>query len=358
VVLFFRSFFVLAFAGVILAGCGGGSSSSSPSAPTIPNAAASNTAASSNGSTKASASDVYSYSVLKAGALPAPFDNSSGYVPKRATALTLKQIDPLPQHYFLRTSASSSDKRAADGYVSTTDYGGTQGWFIDNVGNGSVWAATSAQNAAQGLYLPYTTSPQFPGNFLYAPTTKGPQQNCIESVVDYSNTSVGMTYAFVIADWCQADSQHHPRYYAIAMDSNFFNNYVRTYTNGNGLPEFEQEVWYQNGQWYQLLYNNLTAQYDNIYATSGVVDSTVVNRGWSVFETHYNAGINCPTFTTAIGVSGLRYFDGASWQMLGFGTTTPQTPTAGQNQCFNSADPPYYYQVANTSDWGWTTYTY
>ena len=87
----------------------------------------------------------------------------------------------------------------------------------------------------------YVSFPNDQWYLLYAPTMKPPDFGCFEVGVQYDNVDYfpNTQARLMKADWCQRATQdsngqwHTSRSY-VTIDDNFFQNYVRVFTNGNG----------------------------------------------------------------------------------------------------------------------------
>ena len=293
-----------------------------------------------------------------------PYDPvTSGYEPPKVDLHPrLVSSDPMFEKHLTAVShlmvAASRRKRIAQRVhpldtVSSQDSSGQGGYYIVHgsaAGDGDIWAAHDAisPSAASNVNLP---SPTGWGNYLYAPTTHGPNGNCLESVTDYfNNDGTGTYYVFMIWNFCQSQNGYAQEV-QIPMDSNFFNNYVRTYSNGDGRPEYQEEVYRDsNGTWHQLLYNNLLQRYDDVWQAPGTNTSNNQD-GWSIFETHFGSGVTCPAIPT-IGMSGLRLRVNGVWGYVS--TSTSYSYTSTPADCFSSAAPPYYTLNYYSPDFAWT----
>ena len=302
-------------------------------------------------------------------AFPAPYDPvKSGYVPPKVDLHpTAIMHDPMLQvHLDAVTRGSSLAKGISStarvsqplDVVSVDDSGGQAGYYIYGVpgaGNGDIWAAMDAvtPNEYYNVYLPSPNTTY--GNYLYAPTTHGPNGNCIETVTDYfDNTGSGGTtyYDVMVWNFCQAQNGQ-PQQKLFPMDQNFFNTYVETYTNGDGRPEYISQVYVDaDHTWHQLLYDNVTKVYDDIDDLSGSATNNG-DMGWSLFETHFSAGTTCPSIPT-IGMSGLRVQVNGTWNYLSNNPTIAYPGSSQNMDCFNPANPPFYEMNYYSPDYAWT----
>jgi hypothetical protein len=208
-----------------------------------------------------------------------------------------------------------------------------------------------AMTASTSILMP--TPPQGGVNQLYAPTTHGPMGNCLEASTDYFNgygTAGSTVSELQIWDFCKGGWGG-----AVPMDSTFFSNYVRVYSNGNGMPEYLLELAEgTDAKWHAYIYNNNNQYWDDVYdsAPNGTVPSQY-QGGWSAFETYYGvAGEQCPSAGT-IGESGLRLHYSTGW---GYASAAPYGVLNG-GSCFSTSGvtSPYYSLSATpSSDMAWT----
>jgi hypothetical protein len=253
-------------------------------------------------------------------------------------------------------------------YVSDQDAGGQVGLKItaSSSNQGSVWTANGLYDAISG---PEDSSPNYvdmldpSGNgigVLFAPTTKSLNEGCIEYGTQYDSEGPGVpdpTEArFFFVDWCSYNPATQAlTFYYTAIDSNFWSTYVRTYSNGDGYPQYVAEALKYNNVWYMLLYNNNTQQYVTLSPTLSGTDqgSGAGNGGWSLFETHYNAGVQCANLPT-LSVSGVRVMtNDGTWGYAGSSGFGPVAAPGQTPECFQYQSTPYYDVRYNSSDEGW-----
>jgi hypothetical protein len=253
--------------------------------------------------------------------------------------------------------------RPAD-LVYTDDGGGQEGYTVNggaNAGNGDFYAAHEALSAANVIMA--TPSPDDPMQFeaAYAPTTHGPNGNCLELSTMYTtglSTPLGTTDARLgVWDFCNNGGKWVG---AIEMDQNFFNSYVETYTNGNGTPEFIVEsVLGTDNAWHFLIYDPYNSTwYDKYDTTPGETASFNGGQGWSMFETHYAMG-DCSDIP-ATSMSGLRYYVNNTWVYASMTSTFTYPNPADNTSCFDNSDgteSPYYEMWFPPADWGWFSET-
>lgn len=357
-----RAAAALTLSGAILAACNGGSDS--PSNASLPSM--SRGGVQPNGERRP-AGLVGPVTIGSGDLFPAPYDPvTSGYVPRRVNLHpTFINNDPMFERHLQAVLAHSKlirDRATGhvrpDDTVSADDTGGQGGYYLGLSGavqgDGSIWAAQDAiaPDAAYNVSLPGPND-SF-GNYLYAPTTHGANGNCMETVTEYSDTDgTGTQYNLMIWNFCQSQNGAAQEV-QIPMNTDFFDDYVEIYANGDQRPQYSEEVYVDSsGSWHQLLYNNLLKKYDDVYDLSGTSD--VNNKeGWSLFETHFSSGITCPALPT-IGMSGLRTRINGVWEYV---TESPNV-SFGMSQsqdCFNSSAPPYYTINPYAPDYAWTEY--
>ncbi len=311
------------------------------------------------------------HAVGHGGEVPAPIDpDHAPYAPRRvhlrevsAPALTAAQREAQLAKLFEAGRHSMS--------VVNEVKGGGQGGFYWNWGqfsnDGNVWVAQDAvppDPNGNAIRLPSPVncndaSDIYCGNYLYAPTIHGSNGNCLEVMSDYQNTqnSLGYTnYYLMIQDWCY---QSHPGTafaHTIPLDSNFFDNYVRVYSNADGRPQYIAEVAKDSANvWHFYLYNNLLQRYDDIYQSSGVSAESSGN-GWSIIELRFGndasfvQNLPCPSLPN-VGASGVRLHSSSGWQLINGGSLQPVLGS-GTNDCFgfNSTNPPDYYILYPTQN--------
>ena len=173
-------------------------------------------------------------------------------------------------------------------------------------------------------------------------------------------------YSLMITNFCYAlnDANEFIQY---PMTTDFFDDYVRVYSNGDGRAQYCIEVVQESdGAWHVLIYNNLLQKYDDLIDFTG---STQINdgAGWTMFETHFaynevSPSVGCPPIPN-IGSSGVRVRVQGLWEELGGGA---QFQTRGNPaQCFSDdlTTPDYYagrYPAVepdgNSSDMDWYVY--
>jgi hypothetical protein len=249
-----------------------------------------------------------------------------------------------------------------DDLVYSDDGGGQEGYTVNGgsgAGNGDFYAA---HQALTGVVL-YTPEPGDSQQFqaVYTPTTHGPNGNCLEISTMYTtglSTPIGTTDSRVgVFNFCDNGGTWEG---AIEMDQNFFNSYVRVFTNGNGTQEYIAEsVLGTDNAWHFLLYNVSTATWEDRYDTAaGVSTSFNGGQGWSMFETHYSVGACSPIPPTSM--SGLRYYVNSNWVYASMSTTfTYPNPYSGTS-CFDNSDDsgaPFYEMWFPPADWGWNSST-
>ncbi len=236
------------------------------------------------------------------------------------------------------------------------DQGGQSGYSIapgSQSGLGDVYVAQVIDSNIS-LNNPTPGDPQ--QDDLFSPTTHGPNGNCLEVVTDYSNgyTWTGTTHnQIMFYDFCANGGQGA---YVGAIPSSNFGNYVTTYSNGNGLPEYVAETTLEPDNSYHLLIANwVNNTWDDYYASAPGARATYNNgQGWSMMETHYPGG-TCSNVPGTTGVSGLRlHYSNTphqNWQLANGGNTSQ----FGYGYCFMPDDTqtPWYRLYFIPTDWGW-----
>ena len=302
--------------------------------------------------------------------MPAPFTDKAhdGYLPAKAQ-MHFVNMPAVPIQ--ARAAWINSMSRQRSGihtmsYVDAQDSGGQAGYYWNmgqEPGSGTFWIAQDAvPPIAQDnpVILPAPGPCQYSGcaNYLYAPTTHGTFA-CWEITSAYNDNAnnPGFTnYYLLMYDWCGDHDSDPTQFYSIPMDSNFFDTYVRTYSNADHRPQYVVEVIkYSDASWHVLLYNNLSQQYVDVtpWTAYGSADGGGVN-GWTMFETHYNYHVQMPYTTECpsepnIGASGLRFYTGSQWTYLGGYASlqvrgNPQQAN-GVPQCFEQNDSQNLYIV-------------
>lgn len=288
--------------------------------------------------------------ILTTGSLPDAFSSLfiDGYSPQHVKLQTvampaIPQVvrDKLLSHFSTSTRLSRS-------IVNSSDSGGQGGYYwlpSTSLGDGSVWVAQDAVPPVQNGNAVFLPAPNpcnagtSCGNWLYAPTTHGSNGNCLEvsSAYNDNSTNPGFTsYYLLLTDFCYQQDGHN-EFVQIPMDSNFFDNYVRIYSNGDGRPEYCVELQKDGATWRVLLYNNLLQQYDDVYDAVGLGTNNGQD-GWSIYETHFNFNVQpgytmpCPSLPN-IGASGVRINPGGIWQKIG---GAAQQRVSYPNDCFSS----------------------
>jgi len=243
-----------------------------------------------------------------------------------------------------------------DNTVTTQDAGGQAGYALGAGSNGGVGDIYVAMGALNNVSL--NNPPAGGYNLLYAPTTHGPNGNCLELSTDYYNgfSTPGSTVAQLqVWDFCANGWAG-----AVPMDSNFFNTYVRVYSNGNGEPEYVAELAEgTDSAWHAYIYNNNNGDWDDIYDSQPGQTTTVLGSvGWSIFETHYAIG-TCSSLPT-VTESGLRLHYSNTSHVDWDYASVDVTSHGGDGQCFadQGTTVPYYsYSDSESNDMDWTVTT-
>lgn len=250
--------------------------------------------------------------------------------------------------------------RTTRSYTHVDDAGGQSGYTINGGSGAGVGDIYVAHQALTNVALnPVPSGDPYPGQSIFAPTTHGPNGNCMEVVTDYYNgygLPAGVSSAQVLLfNFCDRGGRYEG---AVPMDQTFFNKYVRTFSNGNGQPEYVAEI--EQGSdtaWHLLLYNVSANTWDD-YSDSapGAIANYNGGQGWSMFETHVSTG-PC-SFMPSTGISGLRlHFSNVPHQDWQYATGSR---TFGWGDCFQpDGTSSYWYSINfSSSDWGWQSGTF
>ena len=190
---------------------------------------------------------------------------------------------------FAGDNAARNSENTAD-----ADGGGQSGFIINPgspAGDGGIYVAMTAYDDAW-----VTTPTDGYYNAVNAPTTHGPNGNCIETVTNYYNgfTTPGTTVDLVqFYDFC-ANGGQGAFAGAIPMDADFVRDYVRVYADSaRPLPRYISVVEYSaaDKRYHNYLYNASLQQYVDFYdSPAGATTNANGSEGWSIYETHYNGG--------------------------------------------------------------------
>jgi hypothetical protein len=216
--------------------------------------------------------------------------------------------------------------------VQTSDHGGQAGTVINPSQN--YWGIYANQSVSSLMRVNA-------GDYLYAPTMKGPYQDCLEITTIYTHDAP----AVGTWDFCASPGQFHN---AKTVTTDFVNAYVRDL--GNGQPQYTAEsVWSGTDQaWHALIFNYTASEWEDMYADSGN-GSINGGEGWSIFETHY---FNAPETCTPI----VNVRSNNIQIINGDGNPELVTYNNGGSQfeygdCFNTSDPYVLTQVSLTYAW-------
>jgi hypothetical protein len=253
--------------------------------------------------------------IARVGVLPRPFDERSMKARREAMPITAAQlagfphINPIIKH----TVTSRSPQNTGD-----QDNGGQSGYIIapgNLSGDGSIYIAMTAYDDAW-----ITTPTDGYYNTVNAPTSHGPNGDCIETVTNYYNgfgtpgTTVDQVQFY---DFC-ANNGQGAFVGAIPIDANFVRDYVRTYADDNHqLPRYVSAVIHSalDNRWHAYLYDASLMQYVDYYDSPIGANTTVLgSEGWSIFETHYNGG-PCSTLPDT-SEEGIQVRTSSGWQTL------------------------------------------
>jgi hypothetical protein len=287
---------------------------------------------------------VSGFRIERFGALPVPFDERFARPIRRALPITAAQLGGFTHINPITTQPGPASRRVQN--TSDADNGGQSGYIIapgSASGDGSIYVAMTAYDDAW-----ITTPTDGPFNSVNAPTSHGPNGNCIEIVTNYYNgfgtpgTTVDQVQFY---DFC-ANNGHGAFVGAIPIDADFIRDYVRMYADDpRGLPRYVSAVIHYagDGRWHAYLYDASLMQYVDYYdSSSGASTTELGGEGWSIFETHYNGGA-CGTLPDA-SVTGVNVRTSAGWQPL----EEAQVFSYMWGTCFTPPlSDPYYLPVFN-----------
>lgn len=326
-----------------------------------------------------------------------PWTRLSGYTPAKVGGM-IEGNPSLPQDSRALPNFLSSRKntgvRTPDGEVSSKDGGGDAELLIPAATTTGIWDAISVYEAAGAG----TLSPQYVdfsttyNHLLYAPTTLPPNNGCIEFGIQYDNVGTLQQAFFYAADWCngavpytnsKGQQVYKPTMYRTPITDQFYQTYVRVFSNGDGDPEMQVEEKLElDGNWHLLAFDEdppCTSaqcvdphgqQYVQLYQTPNSTnyappyvpsEGYPAGEGWNIFETHYNLdgnGSDCPSLPR-ISASGLRsqYGLGSSiWQYTPVSQLFEPTQSDGTLGCFDTSVPANLfstYDALYNSDVGW-----
>jgi hypothetical protein len=278
--------------------------------------------------------------------LPRPFDERFMQATRAALPIGPAQLARLP-HFNPRVTAATSEARSPQN-TGDADNGGQSGYIIapgTAGGDGGIYVAMTAYN---DVWVTTPTDGSY--NTIYAPTTHGPNGNCIETVTNYYNGfgTPGTTVDQIeFYDFC-ANSGQGGFVGALPMDANFVRDYVRTYADAaDPMPRYVSAVIHlaSDNRWHAYLYNASLMKYVDYYASAAGQSTTELGaEGWSIFETHYNGGA-CSTLPDT-SESSLQIHTSSGWQLLGGAAVSSYV----WGTCFSAPlSVPYYLPAFSTS---------
>jgi hypothetical protein len=242
-------------------------------------------------------------SVPGAGSAPAPVTTTSSSpddpidataaaaAPSVAVAAASAAVTA-PKDFFVRRGVASGSN--TEGIVTSAfshqDAGITSG---DTSGS-----PVTGVRAFHAVYDPATIDLQPSGGlvqYLYAPTTKGPNGDCLEFGTAYTSSGGGTSADFYVFDFCTGGFE-----LSVPIDATFMSAYTRA---RNGFTVYNAETIQAGSAWYALLYNYARRRWERVYATTG----TAGNNAWSLFEFYFNPG-PCPQLPT-FAAQNIRFFD-------------------------------------------------
>ncbi|MBD5656700.1 MAG: hypothetical protein IAI50_16195 [Candidatus Eremiobacteraeota bacterium] len=245
------------------------------------------------------------------------------------------------------------------------NYGSGEAGFVysPTSGDGSFWdAITVYESGTTATSLPNATDAtgQNP-SAIYADFLSGPGNNCLSIDLIYSKglfanssgafSSSTLDQRLAVFDSCLNGGQGEWGS-GMQISATFLQNYVYTYSNGNGRPQaIVQTSHFADGSWHALIYNVQTQQYDDLYPNAPANESTgggTNQPGAALFFAMLPNATTCPQ-QDQLGESGLRTTV-AGGTDNGFGEIDA-LPTSqvlfnnGGGPCFPTAagfSPPYY----------------
>ncbi|MGP6159474.1 MAG: hypothetical protein ACLPYS_18525 [Vulcanimicrobiaceae bacterium] len=254
-----------------------------------------------------------------------------------------------PERTYAATGQLDAAQRATTSYHLNDD-GGQAG--INLTPPTSYVALTATHDIftpGTALQLPLPPAGETEGNYLYAPTTKGANDACLEigtSYYRYPGSASTAAYIYFY-DFCGGAGA------TVNVDSTFLGNYVTGATPTRNA-HYQLEILRVNSTspetWLGRLYNVKTHVWDTVYTTQGDFNGWA-GRGWTMYETHYftpaSSPVQCPQGLPSIGASFVRmtmanggkvYFDNTN--------SSVYTPSAGETSygawgsCFNTTPGP------------------
>jgi hypothetical protein len=287
---------------------------------------------------------------------PAPFDERSMHALAGSLPITAAQLRGVP-HLSPSVTLSRASSRAPENSASDDD-GGQSGYIVtpgSGAGDGSIYVAMTAYDDAW-----VTTPTNGSYNTVNAPTTHGPNGNCIETVTNYYNgfgtpgTTVDQVQFY---DFC-ANGGQGGFVGALPMNAQFVRDYVRTYADPvDPLPRYISSVVHSavDDRWHAYLYDATLGQYVDYYDSAVGANSQVQGgEGWSIFETHYYSGA-CSTLPD-VSAEALQIRTPAGWQPL----NADEAYSYAEGACFTPPlSVPYYapaFAAAPTVAWTVTSH--
>lgn len=312
-----RKRFVLVALLAVLCGCGGGTGSSVPAPGGMSPTTTTTTSSPDDPISAAAAAAAPRVTFAGQAAVSAPLD----FYMRRA--VTGKRSTP---------GVVTSDSTHQDAGIESSD---TSGSPVDGVrAFHSVYSSTAIDLEPSGGVMQY----------LYAPTTKGPNGDCLEFGTAYTDSGGGTNANFYVFDFCVGGFE-----LSIPIDANFMSTYTR---ERNGFTVYNAETIQGNGTWYALLYNYTRHRWECVYSTSG----TAGNNAWSLFEFYFNPG-PCPPLPE-FAAQDIRFYDPSqdAWIRTTPGDGTGISQTLGPpGSCFTAPvaynitfpDPNYTWHVTS-----------
>jgi hypothetical protein len=259
---------------------------------------------------------------------------------------------PAPARPYAASGQLDAAAPAASGRVTTQSYhlnddGGQAGINLTPAA-GSYVALTATHDVltpGSGIQLPVPPAGETMGNYLYAPTTKGANDACIEIGTSYYRLPGSLsTAAYVyLYDFCGGPGS------TVNVDGTFLTNYVTPASRGRNAHyqmEILEVTTTSPPTWLGRLYNVKSHVWDTLYSTTGSYNGWN-GRGWTMYETHFFATnstpVQCPKSLPTIGASSVRMI-AANGAGINFNNSNSSvyTPDPGETSfgawggCFNA----------------------
>jgi hypothetical protein len=216
--------------------------------------------------------------------------------------------------------------------------------------------------ALHAIYAEGTVQLKLPTNAtrtqtLFAPTTRPANGGCLEVGTAYTTevaaTSRVRVYVF---DFCKSPKPEFTNV-SITVDSDFMNTYAGAMIQG--VPAYPVAIYTSDTElsssteWNAALYNYKSQQWEIKYSSRGIYADD--SRGWSIFETWYQAG-QCSESLPVLGADALMYYNSLThaWQQASQAMSGLTNYVHGGGPCFqaDSGEPPsYQLKVSGFDSW-------